>query len=280
VVAKRLDAPYRPGERTGMQKVKRLRTLDCVVAGYRPGKAPGTVGSLMLALYREGGTLVDAVSLRRIRFPSINHMLYGPSHDVTPRILTSPRFMETYDPVGRLREAIPNRIIVENLKTISQNLVDPAFLQNGRLNDVGSDWYIYPLPGAKTDIALGLREPRWISMVGVYFNAYDEANITPNYDIVLADLNARQTRLVASVRNNRQLFQLSTFAPRLTDAVTVRLLNTLSRQRTVTEIEVYGPLSGQEGVARFVDPDGLERSHGKLSPTLAYVMAGLVPAMT
>ena len=32
-------------------KIKRLRTLDAVVVGYRPGKAPGTVGSLILGLY-------------------------------------------------------------------------------------------------------------------------------------------------------------------------------------------------------------------------------------
>src|ERR671931_414722 len=34
VMAKRLDAPYRPGERT-MIKVKHERTADCVVAGFR-----------------------------------------------------------------------------------------------------------------------------------------------------------------------------------------------------------------------------------------------------
>ncbi len=51
VVAKRADAPYRPGERTGMVKVKRVRTIDCVVMGWRPGKQQGTVGSMILGLY-------------------------------------------------------------------------------------------------------------------------------------------------------------------------------------------------------------------------------------
>ncbi len=51
VVAKRLDAAYLPGERKGMEKIKRVRTIDCVVAGWRPGKEEGTVGSLMLGLY-------------------------------------------------------------------------------------------------------------------------------------------------------------------------------------------------------------------------------------
>jgi ATP-dependent DNA ligase len=57
VVAKDLRAPYRPGERKGMVKVKRVRTIDAVVAGYRPGKEAGTVGSLILGLYDDGGRL-------------------------------------------------------------------------------------------------------------------------------------------------------------------------------------------------------------------------------
>src|SRR5207302_2646143 len=50
-IAKELDAPYRPGERKGMAKVKRVRTIDAVVVGWRPGKAQGTVGALILGLY-------------------------------------------------------------------------------------------------------------------------------------------------------------------------------------------------------------------------------------
>ena len=51
VIAKQLEAPYRAGERKGMVKVKRVRTADCVVVGWRPGKEEGTVGSLILGLY-------------------------------------------------------------------------------------------------------------------------------------------------------------------------------------------------------------------------------------
>ncbi|MGZ4177127.1 MAG: ATP-dependent DNA ligase [Solirubrobacteraceae bacterium] len=57
VVAKDLGAPYRPGQRKGMVKVKRVRTIDAVVVGYRPGKEEGTVGSLILGLYDDGGGL-------------------------------------------------------------------------------------------------------------------------------------------------------------------------------------------------------------------------------
>jgi ATP-dependent DNA ligase len=57
VVAKELDAPYRPGERTGMVKIKRVRTIDAVVMGWRPGKAENTVGALILGLYDGDGRL-------------------------------------------------------------------------------------------------------------------------------------------------------------------------------------------------------------------------------
>jgi ATP-dependent DNA ligase len=72
VIAKRLDEPYRPGERT-MIKVKHRRTADCVVAGFRWHKnGTGTmVGSLLLGLYDDEGTLhhvgVTAAFTNRMR---------------------------------------------------------------------------------------------------------------------------------------------------------------------------------------------------------------------
>jgi ATP-dependent DNA ligase len=57
VIAKQTDAPYRPGERLGMFKIKRVRTLDAVVMGWRPGKAAGTVGALILGAYDGAGRL-------------------------------------------------------------------------------------------------------------------------------------------------------------------------------------------------------------------------------
>jgi ATP-dependent DNA ligase len=51
VIAKLAGEPYRPGERTGMAKIKRVRTADAVVQAFRFGKEEGTVGSLILGLY-------------------------------------------------------------------------------------------------------------------------------------------------------------------------------------------------------------------------------------
>ncbi|HEV3400533.1 MAG TPA: ATP-dependent DNA ligase [Acidimicrobiales bacterium] len=56
VVAKRVDLAYRENERV-MLKVKHQRTADCVVAGFRWHKSGGVVGSLLLGLYDDQGTL-------------------------------------------------------------------------------------------------------------------------------------------------------------------------------------------------------------------------------
>jgi ATP-dependent DNA ligase len=57
VVAKRLDEPYRSGEREGMVKIKRIRTADTVVGGFRYAEKGGGIGSLLLGLYDKQGLL-------------------------------------------------------------------------------------------------------------------------------------------------------------------------------------------------------------------------------
>lgn len=57
VIAKRTDVPYASGDRTGMQKIKLLRTADCVVGGFRYAEKKEVVGSLLLGLYDEAGLL-------------------------------------------------------------------------------------------------------------------------------------------------------------------------------------------------------------------------------
>ena len=57
VIAKRLDLPYASGERTAMEKIKRKRTADCVVGGFRYASKGKIVGSLLLGLYGDDGLL-------------------------------------------------------------------------------------------------------------------------------------------------------------------------------------------------------------------------------
>jgi ATP-dependent DNA ligase len=58
IIAKRTDVPYISGERTGMQKMERIRTADCVVGGFRYGsRTKNLVGSLLLGLHDDDGAL-------------------------------------------------------------------------------------------------------------------------------------------------------------------------------------------------------------------------------
>ena len=57
VIAKRLDLPYESGNRNGMVKVKRVKSADCVVGGFRYGTNSKVVGSLLLGLYDDNGLL-------------------------------------------------------------------------------------------------------------------------------------------------------------------------------------------------------------------------------
>ena len=57
VIAKRIDAEYRAGQRDAMIKVKHVRSADCVVGGFRYASKGRAVGSLLLGLYDDDGLL-------------------------------------------------------------------------------------------------------------------------------------------------------------------------------------------------------------------------------
>jgi ATP-dependent DNA ligase len=61
VIAKRIDLPYQAGNRDGMQKIKRYRSADCVIGGFRYGEnlqaGRKVVGSVLLGLYDADGML-------------------------------------------------------------------------------------------------------------------------------------------------------------------------------------------------------------------------------
>jgi ATP-dependent DNA ligase len=61
VIAKRLDLPYQAGNREGMQKIKKYRSADCVIGGFRYGAnlqaGRKVIGSILLGLYDADGLL-------------------------------------------------------------------------------------------------------------------------------------------------------------------------------------------------------------------------------
>jgi len=77
LIAKELSAPYSPVERT-MQKIKNLRTVDCVVGGFRYGARTKLVGSLLLGLYDKDGLLHHVgftSSMERSSLPALTRKL-------------------------------------------------------------------------------------------------------------------------------------------------------------------------------------------------------------
>ena len=58
VVAKRLGLPYLSGSREGVVKVKKHKTADCVIVGFRwSDKVEGQISTLLLGLYDDSGKL-------------------------------------------------------------------------------------------------------------------------------------------------------------------------------------------------------------------------------
>lgn len=85
VVAKRFDIPYAPGERA-MVKVKRRRTADCVVGGFRYAAKGNVVGSLLLGLFDAAG--------------SLNHVGYTSSLSLADRRALTPKLEALIEPPG------------------------------------------------------------------------------------------------------------------------------------------------------------------------------------
>lgn len=86
VIAKRLDLPYQSGNREGMVKVKKLRTADCVVGGFRYGSKSKVVGSLLLGLYNSEGLL--------------DHCGFTSSFTAAQRSELTPKVEELIEPPG------------------------------------------------------------------------------------------------------------------------------------------------------------------------------------
>jgi len=90
VIAKRLDMSYQSGERTGMQKIKRLQSADCVVGGFRFAEKSTPerpeVGSLLLGLYNAEGKL--------------DHVGFTSSFEAAEKRRLAPLLMELVVPAG------------------------------------------------------------------------------------------------------------------------------------------------------------------------------------
>ena len=92
IVAKRADLPYQSGQRTGMQKVKLVRTADCVIGGFRYAAKQKVIGSLLLGLYDDSGLLHHVgfcsglkTAERKSLTPKLEALIKPPGLQGTPR---------------------------------------------------------------------------------------------------------------------------------------------------------------------------------------------------
>jgi ATP-dependent DNA ligase len=86
VIAKQSGEPYHSGDREGMVKVKRKKSADCVVGGFRYATAGKTVGSLLLGLYDRKGLL--------------NHVGFTSGMSVAERKQLTPKLEKLIKPPG------------------------------------------------------------------------------------------------------------------------------------------------------------------------------------
>lgn len=117
VIAKRLDARYESGERSGaVQKIKRTRTADCVVGGFRYAAKKREVGSLLLGLYDQRHLL------NHVGFTSSMHQEDRPSLTRKLKALVEPPGFTGQAPGGPSRwstkrsmewEPLSPRLVVE-----------------------------------------------------------------------------------------------------------------------------------------------------------------------
>ena len=218
-------------------------------------KTYDNTNSLAIGFFAEGGeVLVDNVRLRQVRWPSANYMQNLAVHKIKPLWVESFRIAYRGVP-ERVKDQLTNKVYVPILPAQGGRAVfiDGALLQNGRLNDTKSTWYMYEAP---TYVELVWQKPAWVSHLALYFHQHHPEWVTQSFFVSCIDSETKKWTRFAHVEGNRQLFFVLKFKPIFTDRIRIEEDMVHPRQRTLTEIEAYGPLGGEETAAGFSkDPD-------------------------
>jgi len=112
VVAKRLDAPYLPGSRDAVVKVKEHKTADCVVVGVRWKEEREAIATLLLGLYRDDGGIdyVGSCAVAASRRAEVAQRVLPLLRDAPDRRFSEPNRWGT----GELEEAaVRPELVVE-----------------------------------------------------------------------------------------------------------------------------------------------------------------------
>jgi outer membrane protein assembly factor BamB len=210
---------------------------------------------LSVGFYADGGeVLLDHVRLRQVRWPSANHMQNLALHRLQPLWVESFRIAYRGAP-ERVKDQLGNKVYVPILPELGGRAVfmDGALLHNGRLNDTKSKWYMMESP---THVELIWQKPAWVSHLALYFHQHHPDQAMSSFYVSYIHNETKQWKRFAHVEGNRKLFFVLKFDPIFTDRMRIEEDNIHPQHRTLTEIEAYGPLGGQEtaaGVSK--DPD-------------------------
>ncbi|HYG74994.1 MAG TPA: PQQ-binding-like beta-propeller repeat protein [Planctomycetota bacterium] len=251
--------------------------------------------ALEIGFEAEGGEVrVDKASLRAVRFPSANLLANSELHQIEPTFVKDIRVRYNRIPTT-LRDKLMNRNHVSTYKqgesTTAQTFTqEEAFLQNGRLDDVGPQWTYMP---DSIGISVTLKKPAHISHVVLYLNNATPQNVYQTIAVLANQLEvndpsekekkAQKTttgmpRLEAFVRGNQRRFVVVHFPkPILTDSIKILPGKHPGRKECITEVEVYGPLGGDAAV-RTVSKDPLETPF--FMSNAAHVPEALPPDVT
>jgi outer membrane protein assembly factor BamB len=230
-------------------------------------KSMENTSSLEIGFEAEGGDVrVDKASLRAVRFPSANLLANSELHQIEPTFVKDIRVRYNRIP-SALRDKLMGRNHVTAYKQ-GQSTIAPsfsqeeAFLQNGRLDDVGQIWTYMP---DNIGFSVTLTKPAHVSHVVLYLNNATPKNVYETIAIVANRLDESEAatapekgkkpqrvqglpHLEALVRCNEQRFIVVHFEkPILTDSIKILPGKHPGRKDCITEIEIYGPLGGGTG---------------------------------
>ncbi|TFG61897.1 MAG: hypothetical protein E4H28_08290, partial [Gemmatimonadales bacterium] len=212
-------------------------------------KSMADTASIAIGFEATGGeVLVDAASLRPIRFPSANLLSNLELHRIEP---THPEdFRITY---SRIPGGLKNKLLHQNNVTSFLQATplgalifteEQAYLQNGRLDDVGTMWCYRPDP---IGFGVVLKQPAYVSHLVIYLNNALPDTVYPFLSIQANDMTTKLPETVAVVRGNRRRFIVVHFPETLyTDNLKILPGKTRTQRDSITEIEVYGPVGGPD----------------------------------
>jgi outer membrane protein assembly factor BamB len=221
-----------------------------------------------------GKAVIDAASLRAIRFPSANLLANDELHAVEPTFVEDIRVQfERIPPLLRERLMTRNKVSAFVAGATATAIIytqEQAYLHNGRLDDVGSIWMNFPDP---MGFAVTLTKPSYVSHLVLYLNNTTPDKVYPMISVLANDFQTKTPRAVALVRRNDRRFIVVHFPePILTDALKILPSYYDGRTDSLTEVELYGPLDGG-GSKKLAsdDPDAMPMLMG----TAAHVPATL-----